>query len=236
MLNDIGEGPEFGPISERPPYLKILVYGEPGVGKTCFAASSPTPLVVDAEHGTRSLLNHPELHDVNVLPVYDWPTMESLLFGLHNKEEKYNKFETIVVDSVSELQRRVMDEQLKKKETEVFVPQGKDYQENTERMRRFANFLRDLPINLVLTAHVKEQVDDKEGRTYFRPDVTPKLSQSLVGIMDVVGFMRREADPETGDSIRTLQVVPGPKVIAKSRLNLPEVLVNPNFKDLLSAI
>lgn len=229
------------PIGEAAPHLKVLIYGDPGVGKTVFSGTAPNPLIVDVEHGTRSLLNHPELSHVRVLVIRTWAEMEELMNAL---EDGRITTETLVIDSVSELQRRVMDDQLQRKAQyggEVFVPEGKDYQENTERMRRFAMVLRDLPINFILTSHAKEQ-ESETGTTFLRPDLTPKFNATLMGQMDVVGYMRviktkkvDENDKEYIEEKRVLQVHPSDKVMAKTRIALPPALVNPTWSDLVKA-
>lgn len=224
-------------VSEKPPYLKLLVYGEPGVGKTVFAAGSPNPLFIDAEHGTLSLLNHPELKNVLVLPLHDWAEIEKLFWEL--QAGAFPEVETIVIDSISELQKRQMDDLLREAAKQdlkrnPYLPFQQDYKINTEVLRRLVVSLRDLDRNLIVTAHATEQQDESDGRIYLRPAVTPKLSSTLTGIMDVVGYLSLDIDKE-GNQTRRLQTMPSKRVIAKSRLNLPPVIENPTFADLLTA-
>ena len=49
---------EIGPLTDRKPLSKILVYGESGVGKTVFASTAPRPILwLESEGGTSSIGN-----------------------------------------------------------------------------------------------------------------------------------------------------------------------------------
>lgn len=242
----------IAPIGETDPFVKVLIYGDPGVGKTVLAAGAPIPLLMDVEHGARSLKNHPELSHVLTVPIRNWGQCMVLLEKIFNQDKTplykggppITEIKTVIIDTVSELQRRVLDEQLRAKATTTFVAGGKDYQENTERMRRFIMFLRDLPINFVLTCHAKTEVvtNESTGETVisYRPDLTPKLSTAVVGQMDLVGFMRltRVPDEEAEGGFklaRVLQVHPTERVVAKTRITLPPALIEPRFTDIINA-
>lgn len=225
-------------VSEKPPHLKILVYGDPGVGKTVFAAGAPAPLFIDAEHGTRSLLNHPEFKNVLVLPLRSWEDLENLFLEIRAGE--FDDIETIVIDSISELQKRQMDELLKAaaakdRNRNPYLPFQQDYKENTEILRRLVVSFRDLEKNLIITAHSQEATDEGTGTIYQRPAVTPKLASTLEGIMDVLGYLSLEIDKD-GNQKRSLQVMPSRRIKAKCRIGgLPPIIENPTFNDLLSA-
>ena len=226
------------PVTERTPYLKCLFYGMPGVGKTKLSASAPGALVVDAEHGTRTLMNHPELGNVKVLSVKSFDDVMALFWEL--QEGKLEDVQTVVIDSISELQKRQMDDLLrenavKDKNRSPYLPFMQDYKLNTEVLRRLIVSFRDLERNLIVTAHAVEDKDESDGRVFWRPAVTPKFAETLLGIMDVVGFMSLDVDRE-GKQTRTLQIMPSRRVVAKTRIGgLPPVLTNPTFDDLLAA-
>lgn len=227
------------PIHESPPYLKVLLYGEPGVGKTIWAAGAPKPIFLDSEYGTRSLLNHPEFARIPVLPVAAFNDVDDFFW-----EAKAGNIdaETYVIDSFSELQRRSMDEIMDKnamqdKSRSLYLPFMQDYKINTEVMRRLITSFRDLDANLIITAHALVDKDEGTGALMVRPMVTPKLAQTLHGIFDLVGYMTlEEGDSKTKD-VRYLQVMPTRRVVAKTRIGgLPPIIKDPTFKILLDAM
>ena len=54
--------------------LTILVYGDPGVGKTTFAVSAIAPVIADAESGATYIGSH--YPDVDVARIIDWGDMQ----------------------------------------------------------------------------------------------------------------------------------------------------------------
>lgn len=226
----------ISPVESKSKFLKILVYGMPGVGKTVFTATAPSPLIIDVENGAHSIKNHADLVDnAEALEFKSIFQVETLIKYLGDRAEPLDKFETIVVDSFSELQKRDLDEIVraeaaKDSSRNKYLPIGPDYNVNTEHMRQIASALRDLDRHIIVTCHVKEEKDDSTGRLLVRPNLTPKLAGTLAGIFDVVGYM------SLNDGTRSLQVHPTPTVTAKTRIgNLPAVMENPTFSDILTA-
>lgn len=227
------------PVGNKSKYLKILVYGMPGTGKTVFTATAPNPLIVDVEKGSHSINNHPELRHVQALEFKSIFQVEQLINFLGAKEPALDAYETIVIDSYSELQKRDLDEIVRVEAAKdaarnKYLPIGADYNVNTEHMRQIASALRDLDRHIIVTCHVKEEKDDTTGRLLVRPNLTPKLAGTLAGIFDVVGYMSTTTQGE--NTIRTLQVHPTVNVTAKTRIgNLPAVIENPTFSDIYTA-
>lgn len=227
------DGLEIYDLVEATAYKKILIYGEPGVGKTKYVAGAPKPLILDTEHGVLTLRKHPELTDIRVVPIRSWDQVEKIVWMLRDNKDSDPRLadrETLIIDSFSEAQRRVLDEQLRIKNS--YIPQGTDYQENTERLRRFAMFIRDLPMNIIITCHVRTN-ETPTGEIRMSPDVTPKVGQTLLAIFDLIGFLRLEYDGE--EKIRLLQTVKTDLVTAKSRLDIPDLIKNPDIKDIFNS-
>lgn len=233
-------------MEEREPYIKVLIYGEPGAGKTVLAASAPNPLFLDVEHGTSSLLNHPELRGVKAIPIKSWSDIEEIFWEC--KEGNVSQ-ETIVIDSISELQRKALDESLIRAakidpKVNPNLPQFIHYKENTQVLRRMVIAFRELEKHLVIVAHETIDKDESDGHMYRRPGVTPKLSDTLVGFMDVTGYLTRDtiedkdsSEPGATKVVRKLQVHPTAHTVAKTRIGgLPTIIENPSFSVFQNAL
>lgn len=226
-------------VEHKSKYLKVLLYGNPGTGKTVLSATAPSPLIIDVEKGAYSINNHPSLRHAKALEFKSIYQVEQLIKFLAADAPQLAEFKTIVVDSFSELQKRDLDEVVaaeaaKDSSRNKYLPIGADYNVNTEHMRMIASSLRDLDRHIVVTCHVKEDKDDNTGRILKRPNLTPKLAGTLAGIFDVVAYMSTTI---VGDkTVRTLQVHPTADVTAKTRIgNLPSVIENPSFDILYNA-
>lgn len=224
---------------EAVPYLKVFIYGNPGVRKTTFMATAPEPLIVDVEKGTTSLRNFPETRGTAVYPFKSITGVETLIDKMGEGNNALDKYETLGIDSFSEMQKRDLDDIVKAAAAadasrNKFLPIGPDYNINTEHMRQIADKLRHLDKHIIVTAHVKEEKDDSTGRILVRPNLTPKLASTLNGIFDVVGYMALDFKGES--PTWTLQVHPTATVTAKTRVGgLPPVIENPSFQVLLDA-
>lgn len=224
-------------VDELEPWLKVLVYGDPGAGKTVLACTAPKPLLLDVENGRISLANHPELSHVKILPIQSFNDLDDVFWEL--KKGNIPDVETVIIDTISELQRRNMDEILisahaKDNNRNAFLPHQGDYKYNTEIMRRLIVEFRDLEMNLVVTAHRIEDKDDN-GRVFVRPQVTPALATTLKGVFSIQGFLTYEFDDE-GNFKNSLQVRQTRRVEAKTRVGgLPPNIEMPKFQTLLDA-
>ena len=232
-------------VAESTPYRKVLLYGDPGVGKTVFTATAPTPLIIRVEPtGTLSLNNHPDLAaQTKTFEFVSVVQLETLLDKIIEKPDQFKAAtggrETLVIDSFSELQKVDLDDIVRKAAAadasrNKYLPTGPDYNINTEHMRQIGTKLERIPMNVIVTCHVKEEKDDATGRLLVRPNLTPKLAGTLAGKFDVVAYMAIKGSGT--DAVRTLQTAPSNTVTAKTRIGgIPAVVENPTWNDLFSA-
>ena len=205
--------------------LKVMVYGEPGVGKTTFASTAPNCLFIDVERGSRVLVSS----GVDVLEYVSIEQIEKFIDYLVRDDPAFAKYDTIAFDSLSEMQRRLLDQQLDRSSKTIGAPVYKaewgHYGENTQRLRALMSRFRDIPKNLIVTAQAKQDKDESTGIMLMRPDLTPKLSATVTAMFDVVGYLRINAKGE-----RIMQVQPSKTVVAKSRVTtLQKEIINPTW-------
>lgn len=167
------------------PTLMMMVYGQGGVGKTTFAASFPKPLLLDFENGAKYFGERGIEVDVAVFK--SWPTLDEK----RQLRDSVTNYETIIVDPIGEAMDKLMESDT--------ISGNKNRQANGDltmagwgsvkkEMRNFIKFLRDTGKNVVLVAHVDERTDDDQ--IVRRPMIATKLSQELVNMVDVVGYMQ----------------------------------------------
>lgn len=224
------------PVGTMEHHLNILIYGEPGVGKTVLGGSSSkveemSPvLLLDIEGGTMSL--NEAYHDVDVIRITKWIDLQKVYNQLHSGDHSYK---TVILDSLSEAQKLSMSDIMAKavKEDPTLdrdVPTMRAWGQNLEQMRRFTKGLRDLPMHVIFTALVESDKNNK-GKMSYRPQFQGKTKGEVPGFMDIVAFyyMVQKGD----NNIRVLLTQQTDTVIAKDRSNkLPKLLENPTMKDI----
>jgi len=199
----------------------IVIYGAPGVGKTCLAASGPEALVMDYEKGgVASLLQVPGLENVMTIRFNKVEDIDDVI-----KEHRAGKisFRTYVLDSVSELQKIDLDR------IETSGQGSKDFRQDAKlsntKIRRRLLEMKDLAVNIVVTCHAILSTDELTSLETVRPAVTPGLAGSLLAMADLLCYL--EVDSKGNRKVTT---TPTRRIQAKNRMGLPQVIENPTWE------
>lgn len=207
----------------------MMVYGAGGVGKTTFASTAPKPLLVDCENGSKYFgLRGIEM---DVAKVNSWSDMEGL-FDI----AKSGEYETIIIDPIGELMEKLKRYMIAKADRKLVQSDGSPSMAGwgwlKDTMRSTIKILRDSGANLLLIAHVDEKGD--EDKLVKRPMIMTKLSDEIVNMVDIVGYMTvTEVD---GEAKRIIIVDPSSdKYIAKDRTGQLGKIIPPNFKEIIEA-
>lgn len=239
----------IAPVGDNPGPFKGLIYGLKGAGKTIFCARSNGVVLLDTENGRRSMMNHPELARVPILPVQSWNDMDDIAWAYRDGDlqryvlEKYGvlQIKTFVIDTVSKLANDTATELLGKEvernpARNPFLVSQSEYKIRNELFVRLLSDWVTLGVNIVLTAHVTEVKDDSDGHLYLRPSVSDTMADFLGGFVDLQGFMSAEETAQPGVYVRHLQVHPTRRVDAKTRIGgLPPIMDDPKLDDLIQA-
>lgn len=221
--------------------VKMLVYGDPGVGKTVFSCSGDRTIFIDVEGGSLSIQKRIKDKKVVRKRFDTFDEIEEFVRGLR---EKGSKADTLVIDSITELQKKLMDS-IVAQHPEVKRPYGDgltvgDWGYNTERMRRFIRMARDLDMNVIFTALAMDEKNEMTGAVKTLPKMSSKLSADVCGYVDIVGYLYVDnVTDEDGESVpvRRMLVQPVGMYYAKDRSGaLDNVIDNPTFPGIYNTI
>lgn len=231
-------------VIEKEPHFNMLVYGKAGVGKTMLAGSAygvremQRVLLVDIEGGALTLRKpYPNIEQVRV---ESWSDMQKVYDALFAGGHGYK---TVILDSVTEIQKMNMDSIMralveKADERDMDVPSLREWGKNLEQTRRFVRAFRDLPMNVIFTALVRED-KDRMGRPVNLPSLSGKMAGEVSAFLDIVLYYSiKEIQGEKGpEQVRVLQSAATESTIAKDRSGLlPSVMLSPTMEKLYDII
>lgn len=237
------------PVEELPFLISMLVYGRSGTGKTTFAATFPKPLLVldIREKGTDSIR---DVEGVQVLALERWEEFESIYWYL--VEGKHN-FETVVIDTVTQLQDLAVEKVLEDdgKSPGDLVSKGA-WGTVASLMKSWIINYRDLPLNVVFLAQDRimrgeEEVEEDQLTPEVGPRVIPSVASTLNAAVKVIGQTYiSEVTKETkeGKLIRKVQyrLRIGPHAYYTTKIRqpkdsyTPEFLVNPSYDQIVQVM
>lgn len=188
--------------------IKMLVYGNPGIGKSTIALSAPNPVLFDFDGG---------VHRVNgafqcpTLQVSNWDEVIQAL------DEDLSDFGTIVIDTVGKM-LDYMSAYIIKNDPKMAMRDGslslKGY---GARKTMFVNFISKCSMlgkHIVFVAHEKEEKDGE--MRIVRPEIGGSSAGDLMKELDLVGYMQAIGTE------RHIFWSPQEKFYAKNTCNLPQ--------------
>lgn len=240
------------PVGElkRDRKFNLLVYGEPGAGKTHLAGSADeipswrSVLHLDIGGGSSTL--DPVFPRVESVPVTSWGQLKTQYDRLYFGELDYDRFNTVVIDHITETQklcqRWIMEGAIeraarrgKDDDLEEDVPRQRDYLVMYERMMAMLRDFRDLDINFICTAHVKEDVNQRTLMRKLKPSLSGAAKSDIPGLFDIVAFLHTEK--VDGKDVRLFSTKDTPDYVAKQRgLDLPEHMADTTIEEILSYV
>lgn len=175
-------------------FVKALVYGAAGVGKTSLIPTLPNPIVLSAEAGLLSIADA-DLPYIEISSVDD--LMEVYRWLLDSAEAK--PFESVAIDSISEVAEVVLNAE-KKSSKDPRQAYGAMQEQISEIIRAF----RDLPGRHVFMSAKLDKSQDEMGKMLYAPSMPGnKTGQQLPYFFDEVLALRVERDAD-GNSYRAL--------------------------------
>lgn len=193
--------------------ITMLVYGQPGVGKSTLGCSSPNSVLFDYDGGVQRMNG---AHQTLTVQIRSWEDTQNALDEI---AAEYPDVSTIVIDTVGKMLDFMsdyigMDNPKLRKQDGSLSLQGYGVRKNM-----FIDFIKKTAIlgkNIIFIAHEKEE---KRGEdTVKRPDIGGSSANDLVKELDLVGYMQMIGNK------RIISFNPTEAYYAKNTCNLPPVI------------
>jgi len=130
--------------------LKLFMYGPAGVGKTTAAIQFPNSYIIDCERGSE---NYDKLITASGSAVFQTTDIHDVIQEVKSLLTEKHEFRTLVIDPITP----VYNDLLEKCEAKVGADFGRHYGAANKEMKRLANLIMALDMNVVITAHAKTE-------------------------------------------------------------------------------
>lgn len=165
-------------------WIKALIVGEPGSGKTLISSTFPQPYYANAEGGLMSVasrrLPYATIHSTDELN----ELLDYLKLPQETRREVLGaEVNTIVIDTIDEVQRILIRERLASEKIETL--RMNDWGWLGDQMQGLLRGFRNLEMNVIFTCHVKDTKDDESGRVSYKPALGGAIAGDIPGYVDL---------------------------------------------------
>jgi hypothetical protein len=198
------------------PKIKMLVYGQAGIGKSTIALSAPAPLLFDFDNGINRV-NYAHIKDTVQITKYT-----DLLDVINN--EDLSSYETLIVDTGGKCLDKMAEYIISKnprmgKANGSLTLQG--YGERKIEFAALCKLITSKNKHVIFVAHRETKQDGDDMR--YVPLFGGSNYDSLVTELDLVGYM------EANGRKRTITFDPTSRNDGKNTCNMPDVMEIPTI-------
>jgi hypothetical protein len=130
--------------------LKMFMFGPAGVGKTTAAIQFPQSYIIDGERGTE---NYDKLITQSGSAVFQTTDINEVVAEVKALLTVKHDYRTLVIDPITPIFNDLLD----KCEAQVGADFGRHYAAANKVMKRLANLIMNLDMNVIITAHAKAE-------------------------------------------------------------------------------
>jgi len=130
--------------------LKLFMFGPAGVGKTTAAIQFPNSYIIDCEKGAE---NYDKLIAESNSVLFQTTDINEVIQEVKALLTEKHDFRTLVIDPIT----TIYNDLLEKCEAQVGSDWGRHYAAANKTMKRLANLIMALDMNVVITAHAKKE-------------------------------------------------------------------------------
>lgn len=223
-------------LGDSPQPLSILYYGSPGTAKTTSAlglARLGKVLLIDAEGGANAKALTSQ--NVPISQIDSWPASPrelsfEAIMGVAKQLQSSNEYTAVVVDSLTEIARRLLDVQVAKTSRtgeSGTQPTMQDYGVVASQLRVVFRRFRDSGLHVAFTALQRRTEDENTGAASYGPALSASVANDVLGLVDIVLYT--DVIEIGGQVFRVGGSVPLKLRTAKDRTGaLPPRLVSPS--------
>jgi hypothetical protein len=133
--------------------LKLFMWGESGTGKTYNSLGFPGAYIIDCERGTE---NYDKVINAAGSKVFHTTDIFDIIQEVKTLLTVRHEFRTLVIDPITP----AYNDLLEKCEVRVGADHGRHYGEANKVMKRLANLIMQLDMNVIITGHAKKEYGD----------------------------------------------------------------------------
>lgn len=197
-------------------WMKLLIGGEPGAGKTLISSTFPNVLYASAEGGMMSVADR-NVRTIDITGSNQLVSLRRSLDQLPNIRANFfdGPVDTIVIDTLDEMARILQKERLAETKKDALVMA--DWGWFGDQVRSIIRAFRNLEMHVIFTCHVKTQEDGETGSVTVKPAIQGQVGDELPGYVDLALLLQARTHNEivNGENKRTvmryLQTYPDPK-------------------------
>lgn len=163
-----------------PTTIKMMLYGQAGMGKTTVALSAPKPLLLDFDNGVKRV-NMAHLDGIDTVQITSWNDVQQVL------QEDLSGYQTIVIDTIGKMMDFIITYKCGTRQ-----PSIRDWGGINAEFSWMTRTLSSLNKNVIFVAHrdTRKEGDD----TVFIPALREKSYNSIVTELDLLGYLEMKSE------------------------------------------
>lgn len=168
----------------------VLIYGQPGTGKTTLSLSAPSALMFDFDGGIHRVNTR---HQVDTVQIDSWQNMLDVL-----NNEDLSSYKTFVIDTAGKM-LDYMGAWIIKNNPKMGKANGAlQLQGYGERKAEFRSFLKRIRLMGKAVVFVAHDTEEKDGdQKIIRPEIGGSSGSDLVKELDLVGYIEMIGNQRT---------------------------------------